>query len=344
MGVALTELLIKKEIDLDELSGKITIVDAPLWLYQFLSSIRQRDGTLLQDSKGQVTSHLVGLLSRVTNLMQKNIKLAFVFDGTPPPLKLKTLEKRKEIKIEAQKQFKEAEEKGDIDGMKKFAQRTTRLTKEMIEESKSLLTALGIPVITAPSEAEAQASFMVKNKHAYAVATNDADALLFGAPRIIRNLNMVGKRKKASTLAYDVIKPELYSLDDNLKHLELTREQLIALSMMIGTDFNPGGIKGIGPKNALKFIKKFGDDFDALFKEVKWSDFSDITWNEVYDTIYKMPTSDKYDLKWNSPNQEDLIKLLVDKHEFTEQNVLSKLDTLSTIKKEKSQTGLGEFL
>tara|TARA_Y100000310_G_C20643312_1_gene795180 strand:- start:336 stop:1367 length:1032 start_codon:yes stop_codon:yes gene_type:complete len=343
MGVALTELLIKKEINLDQLQNKILTVDTPLWLYQFLSSIRQRDGTLLTDSKGNTTSHLVGILSRVSNLISKNIKLAFVFDGTPPPLKLKTLEKRKEIKIEAQKKFKEAEDKGDIDAMKKFAQRTTRLTKEMIEESKLLIRSLGLPVIEAPSEAEAQASFIVKNKDAFSVATNDADALLFGATQIIRNLNMVGKRKKSSKLAYDIIQPELIVLKDNLKNLDITREQLIALSMLIGTDFNPSGIKGIGPKNAIKLVKKH-KDLDELFKETKWDDFFESSWKEVFDTINNMPVNEDYELKWTSPNKEELTKLLVDKHEFSEQRINSQLNILAETKKKKSQKGLGDFL
>ena len=136
MGVALTELLLIKEINLEFLQNKILVVDAPMWLYQFLSSIRQRDGSLLTDSKGQVTSHLMGLMTRLSNLTQQNTKLAFVFDGEPPKLKHLTLEKRKDIKNEAEKKFEKAKEKADEDLMKKYAARTSRLTEEMIEEAK----------------------------------------------------------------------------------------------------------------------------------------------------------------------------------------------------------------
>src|SRR3989338_7815702 len=149
MGVALTELLLIKEIDLGVLHNKILVVDAPMWLYQFLSSIRQRDGSLLTDSKGSVTSHLTGLFTRISNLSQHSIKLAFVFDGEPPKLKRWTLEKRKEIKIEAQKEYEKAAEKGDEEMMKKYAQRTSRLTPNMIEEARSLIKAIGLPVIDA---------------------------------------------------------------------------------------------------------------------------------------------------------------------------------------------------
>ena len=263
-----------------ELSNKTIVVDTPLWLYQFLSSIRQRDGTLLTDSKGNITSHLAGLLSRVTNLMEKQIKLAFVFDGEPPELKRKTLEKRKEIKQEAQKEYEKAAEKGDEELMKKYAQRTSRMTDEMIEEAERLIEALGLPVIQAPTEAEAQASHIVRKGDAFALATNDADALLFGATRIVRNLNMVGKKKKSNKLAYETIQPDLIVLEENLKHLGITREQLIALAMLVGTDFNLNGIKGIGPKNALKLVKKHDSNFELLFKEVKWNEFFDYPWED----------------------------------------------------------------
>src|SRR3989338_1440085 len=154
MGVALTELLLIKEIDLGFLQNKILVVDAPMWLYQFLSSIRQRDGTLLMDSKGNVTSHLMGLFTRVSNLIQQNVKLAFVFDGEPPGLKHLTLEKRKEIKLEAEKNFEKAKEKADLELMKKYAARTSRLSDEMIGEAKHLVEAFGLPVIQAPSRSE----------------------------------------------------------------------------------------------------------------------------------------------------------------------------------------------
>src|SRR3989338_8328753 len=244
MGVALTELLLIKEIGLDFLSNKILAVDAPMWLYQFLSSIRQRDGSLLTDSKGKVTSHLMGLIGRISNLTQQNIKLAFVFDGEPPKLKRLTLDKRKEIKIEAEKKLEKAKEKEDLELMKKYAARTSRLTNEMIGEAKKLVEAFGLPVIEAPSEAEAQASLIVKNGDAFAIATNDADALLFEAPRIVRNLNLAGKKKRKDKLSYETINPDIIDLKDNLHHLEIKQEQLIALAMLIGTDYNSGGIKG----------------------------------------------------------------------------------------------------
>ena len=343
MGVALTELLLIKEIDLEFLKNKTLIVDAPMWLYQFLSSIRQRDGSLLTDSKGNVTSHLMGLLARISNLTQQNIKLAFVFDGEPPKLKHMTLEKRKEIKIEAQKKFEKAREREDLELMKKYAARTSRLTEEMIEEAKKLVEAFGLPVINAPSEAEAQASFIVKNNDAFAIATNDADALLFEAPKIVRNLNMAGKKKRKDKLSYETINPDIIDLKENLHHLGIKQEQLIALAMLIGTDYNSGGIKGIGPKTALKLVKTYGTNFEVLFNEAKWSNFFDFSWQEVFGLIKNMQVDNDYNLKWTNVDDEKIMKLLVDGHDFSEERVKNQIEGLVKEKSKKNQKGLGEF-
>ena len=343
MGVALTELLLIKEIDLEFLCNRVLVVDATMWLYQFLSSIRQRDGSLLTDSKGNVTSHLIGLSARISNLIQQDIKLAFVFDGEPPKLKHLTLEKRKEIKLEAEKKFKQAKEKADEELMKKYAARTSRLTQEMIEEAKKLVGAFGLPVIEAPSEAEAQASFIVKNADAFALATNDADAMLFEAPKIIRNLSMAGKKKRKDKLSYDIINPDLIDLHDNLEHLGINQEQLIALAMLIGTDYNNGGIKGIGPKTALKLVKEYGTNFEALFNESKWSDFFDFSWNEVFELIKHIPVNKDYDLKWSEVNEDKIMGLLVDKHDFSEERVKNQIEGLVKEKNKKNQKGLNDF-
>ncbi|MBI2654612.1 flap endonuclease-1 [Candidatus Woesearchaeota archaeon] len=343
MGVALTELLLIKDIDIEYLKNKVLVVDAPMWLYQFLSSIRQRDGTLLMDSKGKVTSHLMGLFTRVSNLIQQNVKLAFVFDGEPPELKYLTLEKRKEIKLEAERKFEKAKEKDDLELMKKYAARTSRLTDEMIEEAKHLIEAFGLPVIEAPSEAEAQASLIVKNNDAFALATNDADALLFEAPRIVRNLNMAGKKKRKDKLSYETISPDLIELKENLKHLGINQEQLIALAMLIGTDYNNGGIKGIGPKTALKLVKEYHYNFEALFNHVKWDDSFDFSWKEVFELIRHIPVDRHYNLKWRDVDEDKMMELLVDKHDFSEERVRNQIEGLVKEKHKKNQKGLGEF-
>ncbi len=343
MGVAFKDLIQAKEIELDFLKGRIIILDAYNVLYQFLTTIRGRDGALLMDSKGNVTSHLVGLFTRTTNLMQRGIKIAFVFDGKPPELKRKTAEHRNILKLEAEKKYMEAKSKEDIEDMKKYASRMTRLTKDMVDESKKLIAFLGLPVVQAPSEGEAQAAYMVSKNKGYAVGSQDFDSLIHGATKLVRNLSIAGKRKKGKALGYDAVKPELIELSENLNSLGIDQNQLTALAMIIGTDYNPGGIKGIGPKNALKLVKKHKTDFDNLFKEVKWDESFEFPWTEIYYLIKKMPTTDEYELEWSSIDKGNLHKLLVDEHDFSEERVKSTLEKFNKETGRKQQKSLTDF-
>ena len=344
MGVAISDLLVKEEVSLSSLQGKKIVIDAPLWLYLFMSSIRQADGGLLKDSHGNVTSHLIGLFSRCVPLLQKGIQLIFCFDGKVPELKEQERARRAGLKKEAAKKYQDAVASGDTVAMKKFAAQTTRLTGDMILESQELLDALGIPWIEAASEAEAQASYLVSQGDAYAVGTNDADTLLFQAPRIIRNLNLAGKRKKSKTEHYGTIEPELVTLSGTLNELGIDQDQLIVLCMLVGTDYDIGGIKGIGPKNALKLVKEFKGDFEGLFSKVSWNEFFPYSWKVVFDLFKHMDVKKKYELLFPEMDEGAVISLLVTKHDFSEDRVKASLAKLSKVQKQKAQKGLGDFL
>jgi len=339
LGLAIKDLILSKEIETDHLRDKVLVVDSFNLLYQFLTTIRQRDGSYLTDSQGNVTSHLTGLFSRTSNLLQKGMKLAFVFDGEAPELEKKERLRRKEIKIEAQKKYEIAKQREDLTEMKKYASQTTRLTSEMIEESKELIRAFGCPVIQAPSEGEAQAAHVVKKSESFATVSQDFDTLLHGTPRLVRNLSVAGKRKRTGKVGYTTIKPEEIMLSENLNNLKVDIDQIIALSMLVGTDYNIGGIKGIGPKKALEHVKKYGKEFDDMFKDVKWDDYFEYPWTEVYYQIKKMPVTDDFELNWGKVDIGRIKELLVEKHEFSTERVDSTLEKFD----DKGQKGLGDF-
>jgi flap endonuclease-1 len=341
MGIAFKDLIPGKEIELKDLHGKPLIIDTYNLLYQFLSSIRSRDGSLLMDSKGNITSHLVGLFSRITKLMSYNSQLVFIFDGKAPELKSKEREKRKSLKLEAQKKYEKAKENQDQDSMKKYASRTSRLTPEMVQDAKQLLEYLGMPIIQAPSEGEAQAAFISKKENCYCVS-QDYDSLLYGSPNLIRNLSILGKRKQTDKLSYTNIKPEIINLADSLNNLNIDKDQLIVIAMLIGTDYNSGGIKGIGPKNALSLVKKHGKEFDDLFKEVKWDENFEIPWTEVYYLFKKMPVTENYQLEWKSINTSKLKEFLLN-HDFSEERINSSLEKIEKKEEAKKQKSLFEF-
>ncbi len=143
MGVDLGDLFERKEIEFSDLKGKVIAIDAYNTLYQFLSIIRQRDGTPLIDSHGEVTSHLSGFLYRTTNLIEEGIKPVFVFDGTPPEFKNKTIEERKKIRANAQEKWDEAKARGEDKEAFKHAQASSRIKGNMIEDAKLLLEIYG---------------------------------------------------------------------------------------------------------------------------------------------------------------------------------------------------------
>ncbi len=329
MGTKINSLFKTSTITFDDLKNKTLIVDSYNQLYMFLSSIRQSDGGLLKDSQGNATSHLAGLFNRFSRLMNKGIRFVFVFDGKPPELKQKERERRADIKKAAEAKYVEAKEKEDFEAMKKYASMTARLSKQMVEESKELIKALGMPIVQAASEGEAQASYMAHKGEGFAIMSQDADSFLFGAPKVVKNLTITGKRKKAGSYSYSEVLPELISLKENLDELGISREQLIVTAMLTGTDYNIGGIKGIGPKNALKLVKKYRNDFDGLFKETKWKDYFDYRWEEVFELFSKCPVNNDYELKFESVNKEKIREILVEKHEFSRERIDKMLDELS---------------
>ncbi len=337
MGINIAALLPKTELKIDDLKGKKIAIDAFNALYQFLSSIRQPDGTPLMDSEGKITSHLQGLLSRTTNLMSQGIQLAYVFDGIPPKLKLKEQQERRQHKEEADINYHTATEDEDVDAMAKYARQSSRLTQEMIYESKELLHALGLPVIEAPSEAEAQAAFMCARNDVWATASQDADALLFGTPRLLRNLTLSQKRKLPGG-RYVITFLELIELSHVLRALQLTHDQLIVLGILVGSDFNIGGIKGIGPKKAIKLLTE-EPDFDTIFKKLN----APFDWKEIYDIFKHIPTTRDYTLQWKPIDEEKINEILVEQHQFSKERVQNTLEKIKILQKEKTQKGLSDF-
>ncbi|MHA2357683.1 MAG: flap endonuclease-1, partial [Candidatus Heimdallarchaeaceae archaeon] len=270
MGVKkISDLFKGTPIELDQLRQKKLAVDAYNIIYQFLASIRGADGSLLSNTEGIVTSHLSGLLYRNARLIEKGIQLAYVFDGKPSQLKREEIKRRAEVKRKAREEYEEAIERGDLARARVVAQRTSVVTTSMIDDSKKLLNLMGIPVIEAPQEGEAQAAYLVQQKKVWATASQDFDSLLFGSPILIRNLTLSGRRRLPRSNRYITVNVEEYHQNDLLQALQLTKEQLVDMSILIGTDFNPDGVKGIGPKTAYKLIKQYGTLEEVIANEEK---------------------------------------------------------------------------
>ena len=339
MGVDLGALFTKEQCVFDDFRNRVIVIDAYNVLHQFLASIRQRDGTPLKDAEGRITSHLSGLLYRTANLVAAKILPVYVFDGTPHPLKARTIQQRRERKEQAERDWKEALEKGDLEKAKSKAQQTSRVTTEIIEQSKQLLEALGIPHIQAPSEGEAQASYMVKKGDAYAVGSQDFDCLLFGAPILVRNLTSSEKRKLPNKQAYTTVHPDCIRLEPGLQKLGITREQLVDIAILLGTDFNEG-VRGYGPKKSLQLLQKKGsleNAFDTISdSELKLSSGEIM----VVRKIFLEPTiTQDYSLQWSKPDPSVVIRILCNEHQFSRERIepiLSNFSSLNQITKQKN--------
>ncbi|HIQ49788.1 MAG TPA: flap endonuclease-1 [Nanoarchaeota archaeon] len=341
MGVQLREIIPRKEIELEELTGKRIAIDAFNALYQFLSIIRDREtGEPLKDSKGRITSHLSGLFYRTINLMEKGIKPVYVFDGTPPNFKEKTQEERKKLKEEMIERYEKAKEIGDIEEIRVTAQATAILTKEMVEQAKALLSAMGVAWVQAPSEGEAQCACLARAGKVFAAASQDYDALLFGAPILVRNLSITGKRKVPRKDIYIEIKPEIIELETVLKELKITREQLIMLAMLVGTDYNPG-IKGYGPKKALELVRNC-KTLDTLLKKIDWEKqfkehgMEPIDAHAIFEFFLNPPCKKIEKIEFSAPDKEKIIKLLVDEFEFSYERVEKHVKILEQCKTTQS--------
>lgn len=347
MGIKINELVkeVKRTINFENLLNKVIAIDAFNTLYQFLAIIRQQDGTPLKDYGGNVTSHLSGLFYRTINFLEHNIRPIYVFDGEPSVLKLDTIKERKKVKEEAKQKMIIAQDKEDLVEAKKYAQLTSKLDSNMIEESKKLIQYLGLPIVDAKSEGEAQSAYLVEVGAAWACASQDYDTLLFGGERLLRNFAISRSKKvKDTTVTLDI---EYISLSKFLEQLKITKEQLIEMGILIGTDFFPG-VKGIGQHKALELIKQYGSLKNIINSNVKIGKVEIDIDQDIIDKIkdiFLYPDIEKNypTLKWEKINYEKIEELLIEQHNFSDQRVRNALERLRKQDSSKRQVSLDNF-
>ena len=334
MGLNLKDIVVREKTSLEAFNGKIVAIDAYNSLYQFLTTIRGSDGQLLSDLNDQVTSHLSGLLHRNANFLSMGIKPVWIFDGKPPSLKAAEIERRKASKMTASIRYEQARLEGDMELAKKYAQQTTIIHDSMIKESKELLDLFGIPTVQAPSEGEATAAHLTTTGQAWASASQDYDSVLFGAQRLVRNFTSGGRRKVPNQNYYITVEPELIHLTSILESHGISREQLVDVGIMIGTDFNPSGIPRIGPKTAIKMIKKHSSLEDIPRIQ---DDLADIPYQEIRRIFLEPNVSDVKDITFGSIRYEEILKYMTERS-FAETRTLQTLNRMKKTISKKSET------
>jgi flap endonuclease-1 len=326
LGVQFGDLVEPRKIALDELKGRSVAFDGHNVIYQFLAIIRGVGGEPLKDANGNITSHLSGLIYRNSNLMEAGVRVVYCFDGKPHEFKRQTLEARHEVRVKARQRYTKAVEEGDKEGARRWGQQSVIATSDIIGDAKRLLTLMGIPWIQAPGEGEAQAAHMAINGSVWAASSQDFDSMLFGAPRLVRNFSISGRRKLPRKNVYIKVEPEMYEYQKLLTELGLTREQLIDVGILIGTDYNPEGIKGIGPKTAIKLIKKHGNLEGAL------SDLPNAEFPHPIDDIRSLflnpDVTNDYKIEWGKPDTAGILSYLCGEHNFSREKVLSAIEKM----------------
>ena len=334
MGLNLKDLIVKEKTTLEAFSTRVIAIDAYNAIYQFLASIRGPDGLQLMDSQGRVTSHLSGLLYRNVNFLSLGIKPVYVFDGKAPSLKAAEIQRRKQIKKDATIKYERAIAEGNMEDARKFAQQTTSMRDGMVKESKKLLECFGIPYIDAQSEGEATAAHLTNTGQAYASASQDYDSILCGAKRLVRNFTSSGRRRIPNSNTYIDVVPEVIQTQKVLDALGLTREKLIDVGILIGTDFNPNGFERIGPKTAIKMIRKHSrlEDVPQIQEQLQKIDFE-----QIREIFLNPKVTDVKEIVFEKVDYEAITGYLVKERSFSNDRVNSTLNRLKRALEKKSQ-------
>lgn len=341
LGVNLAPIVVKRVVGLGGLRAKSLAVDANGYLYQFLALVRTPDGSPLTDSSGNVTSHLAGLVFRTTRLLHDyGVFLVFVFDGRPPRLKEAEAARRRELRERALSEWRRALEVGGYAMAFSKAVMTARLTRPMIEDAKRVLGLLGVAYVQAPGEAEAQAAYMTMRGDVWAASSKDYDSLLFGAPRLVRFLTITGRDYLPSRGTFRPLKPELIELRELLARHKITREQLVDVAILIGTDFN-SGVRGIGPKRALELLKAYGrlENLPGEIRERLPADYE-----EVRKIFLQPEVSDDYSLEIGELQEEELYRFLCEERGFSRKRVETAVERMRRFHSAPRQVGLDRWL
>ncbi|XP_045762211.1 flap endonuclease 1 [Maniola jurtina] len=303
-----------KEMEIKNYFGRKVAIDASMSLYQFLIAVRS-EGAQLTSVDGETTSHLMGTFYRTIRLVENGIKPVYVFDGKPPEMKSHQLNKRAERREEAEKELQKATEAGDTASIEKFNRRLVKVTKHHGEEARQLLKLMGVPVVEAPCEAEAQCADLVKAGKVYAVATEDMDALTFGANVLLRHLTFSEARK---------MPVQEFHLNNVLSGLELNQKEFIDLCILLGCDYC-GSIRGIGPKRAIELIRQHRSIEQVLdnIDTKKYQPPENWDFEDARRLFVEPEVADAKDieLKWCDPDEEGLVKFLCGDKQFNEERV-----------------------
>lgn len=326
MGNAdLRELAVIESVKFEDLTGNVVAVDAHNWLYRYLTTtVRWTGDDVYTTDDGAEVANLVGIVQGLPKFFENDLVPVFVFDGGVTDLKTDEIEERRERKQEAKEAMEEAMEEGDAVEAARMEARTQRLTSTIHRTTRELFDLLDVPYLEAPAEGEGQAAYMARvDDRVDYVGSEDYDTLLYGAPFTLRQLTSKGD-------------PELMDFQATLDKHDLTWEQLVDVGILCGTDFNDG-VTGIGPKTAIKEVKRHGDLWGVLDSHGEYVENADIIRK-----IYLEPdVTDEYEFDTDlDPDLEAAREYVVDEWSVHADEVER---GFSRIEEALTQTGLDQW-
>ncbi|KAM6222040.1 flap endonuclease GEN homolog 1 [Rhynchocyon petersi] len=233
---------VKQHTHLHSLKGKTIAVDLSLWVCE-AQTVKKMIGTVMKP-------HLRNLFFRISFLTLMDVKLVFVMEGEPPKLKSDVINKRNQIRY------------GYYE--KTYSQKTGRSHfKSILRECIDMLEYIGVPWVQAAGEAEAMCAYLNANGYVDGCLTNDGDAFLYGAQTVYRNFTMNAKDPHV----------DCYTMSSIKSKLGLDRDALVGLAILLGCDYLPKGVPGVGKEQALKLIQNLrGESLLQRFNQ--WSEKS----------------------------------------------------------------------
>jgi len=324
MGNAdLRDLAVIEPIPLADLRGSVVAIDAHNWLYRYLTTtVRWTRDDVYTTAEGEEIPNLIGIVQGLAKLLESDLVPVFVFDGGVTELKEAEIERRNEQKAAAERKEAEAREAGDAIEAARMAARTQRLTATILDTSRELCSLLGVPVVEAPAEGEAQAAHMVRSGTVEYAGSEDYDTLLFGAPRTLRGLTSDGD-------------PERMDFVATLEEHELSWEALVDVGILCGTDFNEG-VAGIGPKTAVDLVREHGDLWAVLEAEDVYVENADLVRELFLDPdVANVEVDTEID-----PDIEAARTYVIDEWEIPEEEVARGFERIS---ESVTQTGLDRW-
>ncbi|CAI5991080.1 unnamed protein product [Closterium sp. NIES-65] len=326
-----------REQKLESYFGRKIAIDASMSIYQFLIVVGRQGTETLTNEAGEVTSHLQGMFTRTIRILEAGLKPVYVFDGKPPDLKREELKKRYSRREGATEGLEEAKEEGKAEDIEKYSKRTVRVTRQHNEDCRRLLRLMGVPVVEAPSEAEAECANLAKQGKVFGVASEDMDALTFGAPKFLRHL-MEPAARKLPVMEFDVAKV--------LELLNLSMDEFIDLCILCGCDYCES-IRGVGPTTALKLIRQHKNIETILEKIGDKYQVPDL-WpyaeaRKLFKEPLVTPSEEVPEIKWTPPDEEGLVKFLVEENGFNLERVTKAIEKIKAAKNKASQGRLESF-